>query len=114
MTDFDSFMQMRGQKGRKAFAMASFICGLISLLTICTGLLPIPFGALSILFALLFSRENEKTNPLTICGIALSVLGIVAGVILTAYVFYMLKYNPEFYEYMNRMSMQLYGMPLPY
>ena len=51
------------------FATASLVCGILSLVLCCTGILGIPAGALSILFAVLSKRKGESLSGMSIAGI---------------------------------------------
>lgn len=69
-----------------SFAVASLICGLISILLCCTGVLSLPLGALGILFAVLSKRLDKPMSSFSITGIVLSTLGILMGLIACIYV----------------------------
>lgn len=73
-------------KGR-GFEYASLICGLISVTAVCTGLLSLPLGALSILFAILTYRAGKKMSSVSKMGIWLSCFGIGFSIITVIFTF---------------------------
>ena len=99
-------------KRQSGFAIASFVCGILSLVLCCTGILGIPAGALSILFAVLSKRKGESLSGMSIAGVVTSVIGILLGILTTAYSIYMLFYDPTFREQIDIMMQQMYGVSL--
>ena len=97
-------------KRHSGFAIASFVCGLLSLVLCCTGILGIPAGALSILFAVLSKRKGEALSGMSIAGIVTSAIGILLGVLATIYSIYMLVYDSTFREQIDLMMQQMYGV----
>ncbi|MCR5755732.1 MAG: DUF4190 domain-containing protein [Acetatifactor sp.] len=71
---------MEQQINNDKFSIASFVCGLLSLVLCCMVFFSIPLGALGILFAILSRRSNRQMNLLSKVGIWLSVVGILYGV----------------------------------
>jgi len=97
---------------KEAFSIASAICGLCCFLFWCTGILPIPLGALSILFAILAKRKGRKMHHLAITGIVLSCIGIVTAVFILATTYLLLPYmmkDETYRNQLNAVSQQLYG-----
>lgn len=76
------------------FSVASFVCGMLSITLCCTGVLSIPVGALGILFAILTKRHDELLPPMSKTGIILCITGILLGIFMTVYAFYMLETDP--------------------
>jgi len=68
------------QPNQDKFSVASFVCGLLSLILCCTVFFSIPLGALGILFAVLGRRRNQQMNIMSKIGVWLSVIGILYGV----------------------------------
>lgn len=98
---------------KNTFAIASCICGILALMTICTGVFPIPLGALSILFAVLSHRKGRALDNAAIAGITLSAIGLLFAVFIVGYVLKMLPSmleNDAFREQMNYTSQQMYGV----
>ncbi len=98
---------------RNSFAIASCVCGILALLTICTGLLPIPLGALSILFACLSHRRKQSFATPAIAGIALSIVGFLFSVVVLFYTFLLMPQmlaDEAFREQLNITSQQMYGI----
>lgn len=100
----------------EGFAIASLLCGILSNLCCCTGVLSIPVGALGILFAILTKRKGRRMSGLCIAGIWLSCVGIALGLLLTAYFLYTIFSDPaaleQFITDYNIMFESLYGMSL--
>ncbi len=98
---------------KNTFAMASCILGLLALVTICTGVFPVVFGALSILFAVLSHRKGRNLDNGAIAGIAMSALGLLFATFILFFTFKMLPTmleNEAFREQMNYTSQQIYGV----
>lgn len=71
---------------KNTMATASLILGIASLVMLCTGILPIPLGALGILFAVLSRRGGRMPQPGGI-GCALSCAGMLGGLLLTIIIY---------------------------
>lgn len=97
----------------QGFAIASGICGLLSVTTCCAGVLSLPLGALGILFAALASRRGKRMNSTCVMGLTLSCIGIVSSVSMIIYSFSMLPTlleNEAFRNQFNMVTQQMYGM----
>ncbi len=95
------------------FAIASGICGLLSITTCCAAILSLPLGALGILFAVLTYRKGKKMNTTSALGIMLSCAGIVTAVTTIVYSFSRLPTLMEsevFRNQINTITRQMYGM----
>ena len=105
-------MDSQAIRRKNTFATASLICGILALLTVTTAILPIPLGALSILFAILSHRKGERFCSSQIAGIVTSAIGLVLSAFIVVSVFAMLPTmlkTPEYRDQLNKMSEQLYG-----
>lgn len=71
---------------KNTFSVLSLIFGIASLVLLCTGLLPIPLGALGILFAVL-SRRGRKMDSNAKTGTILSAIGLGTGLLFTILVY---------------------------
>lgn len=71
---------------RNTMATASLILGVASLAMLCTGILPIPLGALGVLLAVLSRRRGRMPQPGSL-GCALSCAGMAGGLFLTLAVY---------------------------
>ena len=59
--EYDNPNNMNIQNNRpEGFAIASLICGILSNICCCTGILSLPVGALGILFAVLTKRKGKS------------------------------------------------------
>lgn len=97
----------------QGFTMASVTCGILSITTCCTGILPLPLGALGILFAILVYRKGKKLNTACVMGISISCIGIAIGLLMTVYSFVMLPVflkNEAFRSQFDVLTRQMYGM----
>ena len=99
-------------KRPNGFAVASLVFGIISLSLCITGILGIPAGALSILFAALSKRKGEALSGICIVGIVISALGMLLGLLIIAYTIFLLFYDPAFKEQINLLMQQMYGVSL--
>ena len=102
----------RAPQRHSGFAVASMVCGIIAMAVCCTGVLGIPAGALSILFAVLSKRKGQRLSPLSLSGILLSVFGILLGLMTTVYSFYMVIHDPATRAQVDAVFESLYGMNL--
>ena len=97
----------------QGFTMASVTCGILSITTCCTGILPLPLGALGILFAVLVYRKGKTLNSACVMGITTSCIGIAVGLMMTVYTFVMLPVflkNEAFRSQFDNLTQQMYGM----
>ena len=73
----------------QAFALASLVCGLLSVTIGFCGI-ALPLGALGIIFAVLVRRKGKKTNSTAQTGLILSSTGVGLGsLILLLYLIFM-------------------------
>lgn len=99
-------------RGRHSFETASLVSGILSLLLLCTGVLSIPTGALGILFSRLSKKGKNPRNPMAILGLIFSIIGMIAGCIVSAYAIYMVLTDPSVIEQVRQMYAR-YGMEMP-
>lgn len=98
------------RKKTSGFSIASLILGITSIVTCCFGILSIPLGALSILFAVLSRKKGTGMPGMSIAGICTSICGIILGGFLLLYALEGL-YNPNFREqYLDPLYENAYGM----
>lgn len=79
------------QQKTNTFARLSLILGIASLALLCTGILPIPLGALGILFAVL-SRKT-KLEGAALGGCITSAIGMAMGFFITLITYFMLIFG---------------------
>ena len=98
------------------FSIASMVLGILSILTWCTGILPLAVGGLGILFAMLTHRSKGGMPSLSKAGLVLSCVGIAFGILITLMVvinFIIPMYtDPAFYQEMNTLYENVYGISL--
>lgn len=111
-TENTNYVPNQPSKRPNGFAIASLVCGILSLVLCCTGILGIPAGALSILFAVLSKRKGERLSGMCIAGIVTSAIGILLGILAAAYSIYLVFYDPTFRAQIDIMMQQMYGVSL--
>ncbi|MDE6675206.1 MAG: DUF4190 domain-containing protein [Acetatifactor sp.] len=97
---------------RNPFTIASLVLGICSLLTICTAILPLPLGALGIIFAILSYRKGRQMDAMAITGIATSCVGLFFSLIMFGITFAMMPSmlrDQEYRDMLNRYSESVYG-----
>lgn len=106
--------QPQAPRRQSGFLAACLIFSILALCTVCTGVLPLVFGSLSILFAVLSKRRSSRPEPMGIIGIVLSAVGSAFGLFLIIVSFYMVyspnSPMPEAHEEMNAIMERIYGM----
>ncbi len=108
-TPSDSGAQIRSTH---AFALASMIFGITSILLFCTGLLPLPLGALGMLFAILSRRRAKPMSGASVTGMVTSLIGMALGIVIMAYLAAMVSMalNPATRHYLDPIYQNAYGM----
>ena len=110
--DYSNYIPTPQLERPNGFAIASMVCGILAIVVCCTGILGIPLGALSILFAVLSKRRGRKLPGMSLAGILLSVAGILLGLLMTVYSFYLVFNDPTIKEQTNIMMEELYGVTI--
>lgn len=97
---------------KNTFAIVAMVLGLCSLLSLCTFFLPIPLGALSIVFVILSRRQSKKMAGPALTGLITSLVGLFISLLFFISVmgtaFSLLK--PENRDELNRQFESVYGM----
>ncbi|MCM1044862.1 MAG: DUF4190 domain-containing protein [Candidatus Gastranaerophilales bacterium] len=99
------------------FAVASMICGVLSLVLCCSALLSLALGAMGILFAVLSNRKGKAMPGMSIAGISTSIVGMALGLFMSFYYIFaamlpgMLR-QPEFRDQMDSLYEEAYGMDM--
>lgn len=98
-------------KPKNTFATAAMILGICSLASLFTLILPIPLGALAILFAVLSKQKGAKMETTAKSGIATALIGMFIGIVVSVNMliagFNMLR--PENRDSLNKQFEQMYG-----
>lgn len=95
------------------FAMVSLVMGILAIASMCTVFLPIPLGALGILFAVLAYRKGRAMPPQAMAGIGASAAGLLASISICIYSVAMLPtmlQSEQYRDQLNAISEQMYGM----
>lgn len=96
----------------QGFAIASMILGILALLTSCTGVFSLPFGAMSLLFAIMAYRKGKRMNSMAVTGISMACIGILSGLVILISSFMMLPEmlrDENYRRQMDIISEQIYG-----
>lgn len=106
------YNQNNQKRKPNAFSIASMVCGIISIVVCCCGFLSLPFGALSIMFALLARRSGKSMDGMCITGIVTSVVGIICGIAFLIITFgstYATIEDPAYRDEMYDTMEEIYG-----
>lgn len=106
-------MDYQNTRKQNPFVTASLIMGVLALVTIMTGVLPLLFGGLSILFAVLAHRRGKRMETPAFIGVIASSLAMTFSVVVLTVALSMLPTllrTPEYREYLNNMSESMYGI----
>lgn len=106
-------MDYQNTSKQKPFVTASLVTGVLAFATIMTGVLPLLFGGLSILFAVLSHRRGRRLETPAFIGVIASSIGMAFSTVVIVVAFSMmptLLRTPEYREYLNNMSESMYGI----
>ena len=99
---------------RSAFSSVALVFAIGSLLTVMTVYLPLIFGSLAIIFAVLSKGARLKCNITELLTIAISLFSITIVIIAMVAAIYILIMNPQYVidsiEAMAPMLEQIYGV----
>ena len=107
-----SYNSYNPDKGRQSFETASLVAGILSLLLLCTGVLSIPAGAMGILFSRLSRKRKNPLSGKATLGLIFSIIGLIAGTLVSAYAVYMVLTDPSVIEEVRQMYAR-YGLEMP-
>lgn len=96
-----------------SFATASLIFGVLAFVTILTAFLPLLFGGLSILFAVLSHRKGKRMETPAFAGVISSTISIAFATLILTLVLSMMPTmlkDPAYREQLNTMSETMYGI----
>lgn len=106
-------MEYQSTQKSSPFVTASLIMGILAIVTILTGILPLFFGSLSILFAVLSHRKGTHLQTPAFIGVIISTIGMAFSIVIIALVITMLPAmlrDSSYREQLNSMSESMYGM----
>ncbi len=95
------------------FAIASMVCGILSITMCCTGFFSLFFGALGILFAILTNRKGKAMPGMSIAGLSTSIVGMLVGFYFLAAAFIQLPamlQDPQYRRELDAVYEQQFGM----
>ena len=101
------------QDGQSPFAKASMVTGVIALLTILTGVLPLVFGSLSILFAVLSRKKNTPMESRALWGSIFGSIGLALATAMIAISITLIPTilkDPEYRAQLNATTESMYGV----
>lgn len=90
--------------------VAALMLSVFALLTLTTGLFPILFGCLAILFAILSKGNNRHMDTSGKISTTLATVSVILGVVISAISFYEIKNDPEVHAKFNATFKQVYGV----
>ena len=108
----EAFRRHLDPNRKNPFSKASLIMGILALLTIATGVLPLFFGALGILFAILSHRKGKQLDASALWGTVTSVIGLCIAIVMLVITIIMLPSllkDPAYREQLNAFSQSMYG-----
>lgn len=108
-------MEQQNNSNNQSFAVASLVFGILALAGFCTIILPLVFGGLSILFAILSRRKGQQISGASLTGILTSVSGIAISVMLIVMCIMMLPQllaDDAYMEQINATAEAMYGQTL--
>ena len=111
---YETYRNPNDTTRKNPFSKASLIMGIIALLTIATGVLPLVFGALGILFAILSHRKGKPLTTSALWGAVTSTIGVSIAIVMFVVTIIMLPTllkDPAYREQINTFSQSIYGVP---
>ena len=97
----------------QSFAIASGICGILSLTSCCFVIISLPLAALGVLFAVLAYRKGRRMSNSCVTGILFSSIGLTCSAALIIYSLIMLPVfmkSDAFRSQFDAVTQQMYGM----
>ena len=97
---------------KKKFARASMIVGLCALLSLFTFILPVPLGALGLIFYCLSVRQKEKKDAAAKAGFITSSIALTIGLCFTIFTIFYACWllRPENRGILDQQFNQVYGV----
>ncbi len=98
---------------KNRFSQASLVCGILAIITILTGVLPIFFGSLSIIFGILSKKSNIPYDTNAKVGFGCGTAGMLMSVAFMAMTFILLPtmFKDEvFRQQLDTTYKQIYGV----
>lgn len=110
---YQPYNRQYAQDGPSPFAKASLITGIIALLTIMTGVLPLIFGSLSILFAILSHKKNTPLESRALFGSITGAIGLAFAtvmIVISVTLIPTILRDPEYRAQFNATTQSMYGV----
>lgn len=100
-------------KKRNGLAIASFILGLLGLLSCCCSPLGLILGVVGLILVIL-SKKGQPFDPFAIAGLVLSIIAIIASLISFMYYIAVLQMmqDPEFNSIVNEIIGEYEALPI--
>ena len=92
------------------FEMASFIFGILSLVSITTVIGPIILGSFAVIFGILGKREKAKLQGKSMYGVIMGASGIGLGLAVIVLTIYLILTDPEYKKALNEAYKEQYGI----
>lgn len=100
--------QNREPKGSNSMAVASLVCGIVSLLISCCWFISLPLSITGIVLGIIVLKKNKEGRSLAIIGIIIGAATIVICILLVAFSAYMFS-NNEFVNYYQEFYKEFYN-----
>ena len=101
------YAQVRKTNGME---LAALIMSALAVLTIVTGVGPVFFGGMAVLFAILSKGREKKFKGAAMPSIIVSVLSIGAGIVLLISALYTVQNDPKMRATLDQSFEQMYGV----
>lgn len=118
-TQYNSGNQYNNMRNSSSggFAIASLICGILSLVFCCLGFISLALGAMGILFAVLSNRKGKPMSGMSVTGISTGIVGMALGFFITIYYIFaamlpIMLQQPDFREQLDALYEEAYGMDM--
>ncbi|MDO4325133.1 MAG: DUF4190 domain-containing protein [bacterium] len=100
-------------KKRNGLAIASFILGLLGLLSCCCSPLGLILGVIGLILVIL-SKRGQPFDPFAVAGLVLSIIAIIASLISFVYYISVLQMmqDPEFNNLVNEIMGAYESLPI--
>lgn len=96
------YLMPEEKKPGTGFAVASLVTGILSLVCCCVLGVPVVFGILAIVFAVINKKQAGEMNGMALAGLVCGIAGAALGLLLFAYQIVLITTNPNWME-------ELYG-----
>ncbi len=101
------YAQVRKTNGME---IAALFMAVLSVLTIVTGIGPVFFGSMALIFAILSKGRDKKFKGTALPSIIVSVISVVAGIVFTITALYTIQNDPNMRTALDKNFESMYGV----